>query len=409
MDRGGERHRREQSNGGREAGRESGDSRSLYRPLPRPSKKTFLLLERHRPASAIDLSPRGLRPSRRYENLLLAAAVGEMQRDCLVSTPDCEWTGRGGRRALLEVAGLSLERVAVMLERTGERLSHQQRIRAQVRARRRFEEICLEVAANCLRPDTSPAELPAGRAARPAPIERDPEPAVAARAVGSLALAGWSTAIARLRAGIPEGRMQTASTIAAFTVLALGVGLTGWPFGGGHDDASGNFPAIGVGGVSAAQGASSGAAHLEAFREAHARAHSGAGDRGAMGDSGGHSDRAKKARSRRSSGGSGQVGNCDHPLDGLHGPGRGTSDGGGAPSGGGSNPSPPISGPSPPAVSSPSGVVHQAVSTVQHVATQPSPARAAASATSTVKHTASGVKRTVSGTVSGATGGVLGN
>jgi hypothetical protein len=362
------------------------------------------MLERHRPASAIDLSPRGLRSSRRYENLLLAAAVVEMQRDCLVSTPDCEWTDRGGRLALLEVAGLSLQRVAVMLEGIGDRLSHQQRIRAQVGARRRFEEICLEVTANGLRPDSPPAGLPAGRAARPSPIERHPKPVVAAGAVGSLALTGWSKAIAGLRARIPEGRMQTASTVAAFTVLALGVGLTGWPFGGAHDDASGNFPGIGVGGVSAAQGAGSRSAHLEAFRAAHARAHSGAGGRGAASGSGGHSDRARKAGSGGSSGGSGHVGNCKHPLDGLNGPGSGTS-GGGSPSGGGSNPTPPISSPSPPPVSNPSGVVHQAVNTVQHVAAQANPAQVAGSATSTVKHTASGVK----GTVSGATGGVLGN
>ena len=46
---------------------------TVYRPLPAPSKETFLLLERHRPASAVDLSPRGLRQSRRYENLVLAA------------------------------------------------------------------------------------------------------------------------------------------------------------------------------------------------------------------------------------------------------------------------------------------------------------------------------------------------
>ena len=298
MNRGGERHRRDQSNGGRESGRESGGSRSVYRPLPPPSKETFLLLERHRPASAIDLSPRGLRPSRRYENLLLAAAVGEMQRDCLVSTPDCEWTGRGGRRALLGVVGLSLERLAVMLERSGERLSHQQRVRAQVRARRRFEEICLEVTAQGLRPEASPAEPAADRPAHPSPIDRRPKPAIAATAIPSLVLTGSSKAIARLRASVPEGRMQTVSTVAAFTVLALGVGLTGWPFGGSHDEASGNFPGIGVGGVSAAQGASSRTRTARGLplgpsAPAHSR---NAGRRSADG-AGGRSD-AEKARLR---------------------------------------------------------------------------------------------------------------
>jgi hypothetical protein len=401
---GGERHRRDQSNGDRESGRESGDPQSVYRPLPPPSKETFLLLERHRPASAIDLSPRGLRPSRRYENLLLAAAVGEMQRDCLLSTPDCEWTARGGRRALLGVLGLSRKRLAVMLERTGERLSHQQKVRAQVRARQRFEEICLEVTAQGLRPETPPVEPATDRPAHPSPVERRPKAAIAATSIPALALAGSSKAIARLRASVPEGRMQAVSTVAAFTVLALGVGLTGWPFGGSHDEASGNFPGIGVGGVSAAQGASSHTAQLEAFRSAHSRAHPrDAGRRTA--DSPGGRSAAAKARSKRSSGGAGESGRCDHPLDGLDGPGQGTS-GGGAPSGGGSNPSPPSASPSPPPASNPTGVVHQAVTAVQHVASQPNPAsQAAAGATSAVKHTASGVKQTVSG----ATGGVLGN
>ena len=250
MNRGGERHRRDQSNG-RESGPRS-DARSLYRPLPEPSKETFLLLERHRPASAIDLSPRGLRPSRRYENLMLAAAVGQMQRDCLVSTPDCEWTARGGRRALLQDVGMSLERLAIMLERSAERLSHQQRVRAQARARRRFEEICLQAVEQGLRPEASPADPTAEVRVDPLPI--DHKPAIAATAIPSLVLAGSSKALARLRANAPEGRMQTVSTVVAFTVLALGVGLTGWPFGGSHDDASGNFPGIGVGGVSVSAG-----------------------------------------------------------------------------------------------------------------------------------------------------------
>ena len=408
MNRGGERPRRTQSNGGRASESESSRSRALYRPLPPPSKETFLRLERHRPASAIDLSPRGLRPSRRHENLLLAAAVGEMQRDCLVSTPDGEWTGRGGRRALLAVVGLSLERIAVMVELSGERLSHRQRVRAQVRARQRFEEICLQAAAQDLRPEASPADPAADRRADPSAIARRRKPAIAATAIPSLALAGSSRALARLRASIPEGRMQTVSTVAAFTVLALGVGLTGWPFGGSHDEASGNLPGIGVGGVSAAQGASSRVAHLEAFRSDQAGAHSRGAERRTADRPGGRSE-ARKARSKRSWGGPGEGGRCDHPLGGLDEPGQGTTNDGGAPPGGGSSPSPPSSGPSPAPASNPTGVVHRAVTAVRDVASQPSPEQTVAGATSTVQHTVSGVKRTVSGTVSGATGGVLGN
>ena len=265
MNRGGERHRRDQSNG-RESGPRS-DGRSLYRPLPEPSKETFLLLERHRPASAIDLSPRGLRPSRRYENLMLAAAVGQMQRDCLVSTPDCEWTARGGRRALLQDVGMSLERLAIMLERSAERLSHQQRVRAQARARRRFEEICLQVVEQGLRPEASPADPTAEVRVDPLPI--DHKPAIAATAIPSLVLAGSSKALARLRANAPEGRMQTRVNCRGLHGTRARRRAHGLALRRLARRREREFPGIGVGGVSAAQGASSHGAQLEAFRPAH--------------------------------------------------------------------------------------------------------------------------------------------
>ena len=72
------------------------------RSLPPPTKRTFLLLEAHRPASAVALTPKGWRRARRYENLLLAAAVTKLQRDCLALTEESEWLGRGGRRTLLQ-------------------------------------------------------------------------------------------------------------------------------------------------------------------------------------------------------------------------------------------------------------------------------------------------------------------
>ena len=73
-------------------------TRAHERSLPPPTKRTFLLLEAHRPASAVALTPKGWRRSRRYENLLLAAAVTKLQRDCLALTEESEWA-RPGRQA----------------------------------------------------------------------------------------------------------------------------------------------------------------------------------------------------------------------------------------------------------------------------------------------------------------------
>jgi hypothetical protein len=375
-----------------------------YRPLPPSGKETFLLLERHRPASAIDLSPRGLRQSRRYENLVLAAAVGEMQRDCLVSTPDCEWLGRGGRQALLRTVDLSLKRLAGVVEISGRRLSHRKRVHAELRARRRFEGICFRVAV-----EVQGARVPVepGPDRRPAIGSAAPSPKRAAGlpAVRALALAFPSRTLARLRSALPEGRAQTASALAAFTVVALGVGLTGWPFGASQQAGGG------LGGVSAAEGAGSKSAELAALRPgAPGRsgiARSGEAAAGAHGHQ--FTRGANKSKAGRAGGGS--PGRCNHPLDGL-GPvrvapaGPGTSGGDTSSSGGGgSTPSQPSS----PPASSPTGVVNRAVtsvqSTVSNAAAQAIPPQTSSTVTSTVKHTASGVKQTVSG----AAGGVLGN
>jgi hypothetical protein len=113
--------------------------------LPPPTKHTFLLLEAHRPASAVALTPRGWRRARRYENLLLAAAVTKLQRDCLALTDETEWLGRGGRRTLLQGVWLTLRRVGPELEGAGRRLSPRACRRAEARARVRFESICQAV------------------------------------------------------------------------------------------------------------------------------------------------------------------------------------------------------------------------------------------------------------------------
>ena len=125
--------------------RKTDDTGTPERSLPPPTKRTFLLLEVHRPASAIALIPKGWRRARRYENLLLAAAVIKLQRDCLALTDDSEWLGRGGKRTLLQGVWLSLRRVAPQLEGAARRLSPGARRRAEVRARTRFEAICLAV------------------------------------------------------------------------------------------------------------------------------------------------------------------------------------------------------------------------------------------------------------------------
>jgi hypothetical protein len=132
-------------NGTPESTRESAVNGTFDRSLPPPTKRTFLLLEAHRPASAVALTPKGRRRARRYENLLLAAAVTKLQRDCLALTDDSEWISRGGKRALLHGVWLSLRRMAPQLESGARGLSPGARRRAEARARKRFETICLAV------------------------------------------------------------------------------------------------------------------------------------------------------------------------------------------------------------------------------------------------------------------------
>jgi hypothetical protein len=113
-------------------------------------RRLFRALERHRPLERhghqlVFRGSHSRRPGRRYESLLVAAAVGRLQRDCLSVTTDSE----GGRS---EVEGVLLAEVEQELqdhERASEQLGGWLpsivRGRAEARARKRFEAIVAEV------------------------------------------------------------------------------------------------------------------------------------------------------------------------------------------------------------------------------------------------------------------------
>ena len=161
-----------------------------------------------------------------------------------------------------------------MLERTGERLSHQQKVRAQVRARQRFEEICLEVTerracAPRRRRSNAAVDRPAiPRRSSAGPSRRSPPRR--SRPWRSPARPRRSRDCARAFPrvgcrpcprcrGLHGARARSRADRLAVRRLAR--------------RSERELPGIGVGGVSAAQGASSRTAQLEAFRSAHSRAH----------------------------------------------------------------------------------------------------------------------------------------
>ena len=301
--------------------RKSEATGTLERSLPPPTKRTFLLLEAHRPASAIALTPKGWRRARRYENLLVAAAVTKLQRDCLALTDDSEWLGRGGKRALLQGVWLSLRRVAPQLEGEARRLSAVARRKAEKRAGTRFDAICASVSAELRsagelttapEPDRCTATTRRGtRCAHPAradglcavhhrlatataPTAIAASGAIARRmeqSAGLLASSTYGRATVRPRArtrghNLLAGRLdplrramvaatsgpgrlathlrreivahrQTASATAFFTVAAVVLGLAGLPFGGAGSH-GGAYPGAGVIGVEGADASAPG-------------------------------------------------------------------------------------------------------------------------------------------------------
>jgi hypothetical protein len=115
-------------------------------------RRLFHALERHRPLERhhhqlVLRGSRSRRRGRRYENLLLAAAVGQLQLDCLRAT-----SGSGRDRPEVESVLLAeveqeLRRHVLASEQLRDRLSWIVRRRAEARARKRFEGIVAQVTA----------------------------------------------------------------------------------------------------------------------------------------------------------------------------------------------------------------------------------------------------------------------
>jgi hypothetical protein len=124
--------------------------------------RVLVLLEQRRRQSVRDSSSR--RPSRRYEELCLAAAIARLERHLRVAEEVTDWEG-----VHYWVEDLLADRRAQRDLSPGDAvwLSARARRRANARARRRFEAIATEVL----------AELERGQLAELAQVEPEVEPA----------------------------------------------------------------------------------------------------------------------------------------------------------------------------------------------------------------------------------------
>jgi hypothetical protein len=171
------------------------------------------------------------RPRRRYEDLCLAITVRRVHRDWLLSTTDSEWVKPGVKARLLAWTNLELAHQALELARSRRWLSSSMRRKAEARASERFGRIAAQIGVEL------PAEL--FRADETSPPESAP---VVERVRGALRV---PAAIRRERKLLARPGSQSAAAVSAavlLVALAVLIGLVGLPFERPTGGAGGLYP-----------------------------------------------------------------------------------------------------------------------------------------------------------------------
>jgi hypothetical protein len=196
------------------------------------SARTFLLLALATSCDSFTTrSSRYWRPRRRYEDLCLAITVRRVHRDWLLSTTDSEWVKPGVKARLLAWTNLDLEHQALELARSRRWLSSSMRRKAEARARERFGRIAAQIGVEL------PAELlRADETSRPesAPIVERVRSALRVPA-----------AVRRERKPLAWPRSERAAAVSAavlLVALAVLIGLTVLPFEKPTGGAGGLYP-----------------------------------------------------------------------------------------------------------------------------------------------------------------------
>jgi Excalibur calcium-binding domain len=192
------------------------------------SARTFLLLALATSCDSFTTrSSRYWRPRRRYEDLCLAITVRRVHRDWLLSTTDSEWVKPGVKARLLAWTNQDLEHQALELARSRKWLSSSMRRKAEARARERFGRIAAQIGVEL------PAELL--RADETSPRESAP---IVERVRGALR-------VRRERKPLAWPRSERAAAVCAAALLgalAVLIGLTALPFEGPTGGAGSLYP-----------------------------------------------------------------------------------------------------------------------------------------------------------------------
>jgi hypothetical protein len=186
------------------------------------SARTFLLLALATSCDSFTTrSSRYWRPRRRYEDLCLAITVRRVHRDWLLSTTESEWVKPGVKARLLARTNQDLAQQALELARSRRWLSPSMRRKAEARARERFGRIAAQIGAEV------PAELL--RAGGASPPESAP---IVERVRGALRV---PAAVRRERKPLAWPRSQRPAAVFAAALLgalAALIGLTALPVDG---------------------------------------------------------------------------------------------------------------------------------------------------------------------------------